>query len=188
MTTTRLDAPFYRLRIVQPITALFYLGSGLALWAWFDLQLAGTVLIGFVALQIINATLPIPFASGYFLQSDGFVLQQGPFGKRRTFYGYEGFVRLFALPVRNQYIIAFNADRFNFHPQSDLANRVLSHQEYNGYIWLITPRTHNPQFPVALIEHAALVTFADIAPDITQAYQAFLAHRRSGNRRLWPFG
>lgn len=188
MTTTRLDTPFYRLRILQPITALFYVGSGLVLWTVFDLPLAGAVLLGFMALQFINATLPPQFASGYRLDVNGFVLQRGPFGQHRAFYSYEGFVRLFALPVRNQYIIAFDADHFQYQPQTALTRRTRSHQEHNGFVWLITPSTQNSQFPLALIERAASVTPPDTAPDIAAAYQAFLASRRPSLRRLLPFG
>ncbi len=186
-TTTRLDATFYRLRVIQPLVVVFYMGSGLTLWTLLNAPLAGALLLGLALLAILNSLLPTPFASGFWLQNNGFVLQRGPFGQRKAFYGYDGFLRLFAMPARHQYIIVFDATSLNYQPQTTLTARFPLHQAQNGYSWLITPNALNSQFPLALIEHATSVAKTDEAPDMSVAYQAFLAYRRRGLWRFWPF-
>lgn len=187
MTTTRLDTTFYRLRIIQPITTLFYFGSGLVLWAFLDAPIGGVFIWAYMLLEIIHAVLPTSLASGYWLAGDGFLIRRGPFGQRCAHYGYDGFLRLLVMPAGNKTILVFDADKFKQKPLSTLARRFPLYHLHGGYAWLVTPSTISADFPAALLERATRVVGPQDDADLSAAYRAFLLHRRRGLRGLLPF-
>ncbi|PJF44213.1 MAG: hypothetical protein CUN55_05110, partial [Phototrophicales bacterium] len=157
-TTIENNTKFYRLQTIHISSVVIYIIASIISWGFFSTPIISFLLLAIVFIQVLNLILPKRFASGFQLEPNGFILRRSPFGMRKIYYNYDGFLRLLVLPNRNRYIFMFDSKKFSCAPKNKISMFFLPHQIDEQHTWLSTPSTVSKQFAAAFIKQAEQIT------------------------------
>ncbi len=139
---------FYRFRLITPISLVSYIVLAVTILTFLPTRsrwVLGCGLIFYAVARMANRFIQPRFASGIRLYPQGFVIQRGPFGLRKRYCSYTGFLRILATPANGRLMFAFQANLFEAHPLSSFQRLFPTPQPLDEIIWLPTPPIHHPQ-------------------------------------------
>lgn len=171
---------FYRFRLINATTFVVYLFFGIGIMTTLPMQsrwLLGPGIIIFALLRAMNYFVREKNASGIWLRPHGFVIQRGPFGMRRRFFAYSGFLRILIIPVSGRLVFAFRHRDLQTRPLSSFQRLFDLPQPFDGITWLLTPPVQQPnQMIEAFLDHAqaAQTNVLDDSIELMPAFEQYL--------------